>query len=647
MQVIAHNIMSQFTSRQLKITGDNKNKSTEKLSSGYRINRAGDDAAGLSISEKMRWQIRGLNKCDGNIQDGISLLQVADGAMGEIDDILHRLKELSIQGMNDTNTDEDVEAIQKEMDQMVSEIDSIAEKTTFNGVRLLQGEFLKTTQKTVTNTVEEMVVNTIDYQNKRLPDWVKVNGVNIGNATANDWLMRENNNNMDLNTTVQNTNLIKYVSDPANPYAAPQEITGWSTRLNNNMTAVLDFSALSDTGISTMQVDDDVNGDGVIDSSDTINVNNVYTKLNDLVNTGFSMGCRTCNDRYGIILTTREAEKKIANIVDPTNPEEEKLKKQMYGYPTDHDYERVYIDDLLEKAMAPSGASQAGNIAKELVQRIYQTGESAMNHFTHYTIDGSNPTKLVVYDFRDVLPTDDPNEYSTRALINSDFILREITQVTIPEHTDSYTYNEVQEGLMIQSGEDAYEAIPLHLYDATAGKGGLNLRDNAELQKKQYMYTTSTSTTHIQNTMRVPKYNTQSIPGYYKSTGEHVPAKTIKTIAGYDTVNIEYDVTNHTRTLAGVSQYKNGKVIDNIDRAVDYLNNVRAQIGAQQNRLEHAKAVDNNTEENTQAAESRLRDTDYAEEIVNHSKHSILEQAGQSMLAQANQQPQGILNLLQ
>jgi flagellin len=116
-------------------------KSTEKLSSGYRINRAGDDAAGLSISEKMRSQIRGLNKAASNAQDGISLIQVAEGALNESHSILQRMNELATQAANDTNTETDRNSIQAEIDQLTSELDRIQSTTQFNTQNLLDGSF--------------------------------------------------------------------------------------------------------------------------------------------------------------------------------------------------------------------------------------------------------------------------------------------------------------------------------------------------------------------------------------------------------------------------------------------------------------------------------------------------------------------------
>ncbi|SDW20956.1 flagellin [Lachnospiraceae bacterium KHCPX20] len=139
--VVQHNLQAANTNRQLGITTGAQAKSTEKLSSGYRINRAGDDAAGLAISEKMRSQVRGLDKASTNAQDGISAIQTAEGALNETHSILQRMNELATQAANDTNTSQDRSQIQLEMDQLVSEIDRIQSTTQFNTQNLLDGSF--------------------------------------------------------------------------------------------------------------------------------------------------------------------------------------------------------------------------------------------------------------------------------------------------------------------------------------------------------------------------------------------------------------------------------------------------------------------------------------------------------------------------
>ena len=137
--IVQHNMSAMNANRMLGVTSSSLSKSTEKLSSGYRINRAADDAAGLSISEKMRSQIRGLNKASANAQDGISLIQTAEGALNESHSILQRMRELSVQASNGTETDDDREAVQKEISQLQEELTRISSTTEFNTMKLLDG----------------------------------------------------------------------------------------------------------------------------------------------------------------------------------------------------------------------------------------------------------------------------------------------------------------------------------------------------------------------------------------------------------------------------------------------------------------------------------------------------------------------------
>ena len=138
--VVQHNMQAMNASRVLNVTANQQAKSSEKLSSGYRINRAADDAAGLSISEKMRKQIRGLDRASTNAQDGVSAVQTAEGALNEVHSMLQRMNELAVQAANGTNATKDVEAISNEVTALKAEIDRIADTTDFNGKKMLAGE---------------------------------------------------------------------------------------------------------------------------------------------------------------------------------------------------------------------------------------------------------------------------------------------------------------------------------------------------------------------------------------------------------------------------------------------------------------------------------------------------------------------------
>ena len=164
--VVQHNLTAMNSNRQLGITTSAQAKSSEKLSSGYRINRAGDDAAGLKISEKMRSQIRGLNKASTNAQDGVSLIQTAEGALNEAHSILQRMNELAVQGANDTNESIDRDAINQELNALTDELDRISETTQFNKQNLLDGTFKDKNLQVGANANQKISV-TIDNMNAK------------------------------------------------------------------------------------------------------------------------------------------------------------------------------------------------------------------------------------------------------------------------------------------------------------------------------------------------------------------------------------------------------------------------------------------------------------------------------------------------
>ncbi len=183
---INNNLMAMNTHRQLGVTANFQSKSMEKLSSGLRINRAGDDAAGLTISEKMRGQIRGLNQASSNAQDGISLIQTAEGALTETHAILQRMRELVVKAGNDgTLQEEDLKAIQAEIKDLFNEIDGIAERTEFNGKKLLNGTYKasgsgKLTFQIGANANQTVELNIEDMQASVLgTSGLKINALNV------------------------------------------------------------------------------------------------------------------------------------------------------------------------------------------------------------------------------------------------------------------------------------------------------------------------------------------------------------------------------------------------------------------------------------------------------------------------------------
>ncbi|MDX6151710.1 flagellin [Marinococcus sp. PL1-022] len=288
--IINHNLGAMNAQRQMSTNQNNMSDSMEKLSSGLRINRAGDDAAGLAISEKMRGQIRGLEQADRNAQDGISLIQTAEGALNESHSILQRMRELSVQSSNDTNTSEDRAEIQKEVDQLTSEIDRIANSTEFNTKKLLNGDsgakvnfssnanvdVASATEKTaagtysleVTTIAEQAAVDSTGFANTDLVQsdgakTVEINGRSISfdydaddaAATADNFKNAVNNASIGVSVTGDNTNL----SIKSDNYGSDANVTVTANTITE------EFGLTSDTTTDASDNGVDVGGeiDGV------------------------------------------------------------------------------------------------------------------------------------------------------------------------------------------------------------------------------------------------------------------------------------------------------------------------------------------------------------------------------------------------
>ncbi len=189
--IVKHNITAMNSNRMLGLTTASQAKSTEKLSSGYKINRAADDAAGLSISEKMRRQVRGLTQAAANAQDGISVVQTAEGALNEVEDMLQRMNELAVKGENGTLTTTERASIQGEIKQLMSEVDRVQSTTTFNEMNLLDGSFIKGLQvgaeagQHINISIQNMSMAGLAKKADKLYDPVKYNNLEEKNATYN------------------------------------------------------------------------------------------------------------------------------------------------------------------------------------------------------------------------------------------------------------------------------------------------------------------------------------------------------------------------------------------------------------------------------------------------------------------------------
>jgi len=535
--IVQHNMTAMNTNRQLGIATGTLSKSTEKLSSGYKINRAADDAAGLAISEKMRSQIRGLNQASSNAQDGISLIQTAEGALQESHSILQRMRELVVQAANGTETDEDRGNIQDEIKQLQSELDRISTDTEFNTMKLLDGSldgsaavtsagpkfgvFDTNLKAFITSDVKSVVVSTA------------VGAMAGGESAIWNSAGTELTLNLAKNTTYSQAEIDDLIKN-----ARQEDSTATSSPAN--------VKVVFNNGVITTE------GTGV---TGTATVTGVRAK-----NTAAITVTTTAGNYVGVTGITITANKYGAdnNVTitlkfDVEAGKEEATVKTAASYTTTG---ALGTAGSYELRLATGTEYTESDIEKILAK----AGFSAEVEFS-----GPNP--------------DEPNTlFVTSSAVN--------TTITLANGA----------GL---GDTDAF--LGQKNYDVKSGGEGVTLQVGANAKQ----------------TISFGIGNMGSVA------------------LGVDGTKVD------ASTQAGASDSINA-----IDNAIGTVSKQRSLLGAIQNRLEHTISNLDNTAENLQSAESQIRDIDMAEEMVGFSKYNIIQQAAQSMLAQANQSNQGVLSLL-
>ncbi len=463
--VVQHNMQAANANRMLNVTTSAQSKSTEKLSSGYRINRAADDAAGLTISEKMRKQIKGLDRASTNAEDGVSAVQTAEGALTEVHSMLQRMNELATQSANGTNSNTDRKAIQDEIDQLTTEIDRVSETTKFNETYLLKGDGAE-----------------------------KAHNVNAHDAGIDGVSLTDKGDKVEV--TLKELKAGDKISIAGKNYTIGAEATDGQALVDGQAT---DGKTITVNGTTyTYKTDKWTDGNGnPVKIGTGANDGEIKISAGDVV----SNGTKT--------LTVM----KDANAADG-------------------------IDDNDSTVITAKKAYQ--------LQTAEIVKASSIGADTAAEVNGANKN----------------DNYATA--------------------TKTFTLNK---------GTVSYK-------DALS----FNLHVGADADMTNKI------------TVNIDSMNS----------------------AGLGVKGIKAD-TEQDATYA----------IDAIADAISTVSSQRSALGAVQNRLEHTINNLDNVVENTTSAESRIRDTDMAEEMVNYSKNNILAQAGQSMLAQANQSNQGVLSLLQ
>ena len=538
--VVQHNMQAMNANRMLNVTTSTQSKATEKLSSGYKINRAADDAAGLSISEKMRKQIKGLDRASTNAEDGVSSVQTAEGALTEVHSMLQRMNELAVQASNGTNSESDRSAIQDEISQLTTEIDRVSETTKFNETYLLKGDANGGTTQ-----------NTIKAHDAGLAG--KLTGVGTGSATftanalTNGSKVTIAGKEYTIDTAAATNPSIEGLTDDEAQAFGKKEVDQAGTK------------AKTELDTANWKAGDSIKVNG---KTYTQAANNDLDALVASLNNDFTAdGIKFTAKKNGtkLVIEANEVAAQAAVKIEAATVNGADKGAQVGTAGTDNTYKYTAYTtaDDLKTDLAAGNDIYSGNLDTK--------------------VDTSLSDKINVADAYKLMT----KELETASNIGADDDKK--ASVT-NNHDGTFT---ITEGKAEVSAKLSFS---------------LHVGADADMTNKINVDIESMSAAGL----------------------------------GIKGLNVE-DTTGMAATYA----------IDAIADAVAKVSEQRSALGAVQNRLEHTIANVDNVVENTTSAESRIRDTDMAETMVEYSKNNILAQAGQSMLAQANQANQGVLSLLQ
>lgn len=520
--IVQHNIMAINSHRQLGVNNKNLGNNLEKLSSGYRINKAADDAAGLAISEKMRAQITGLDRAVLNAQDGASLIQTAEGALTEVHGMLNRMVELATQSANGTIQADDRQKIEAETTALKEEIDRISKATNFNGIQLLDGSLSTKSAKDIVVKGFQLVEAPATANTTESDALVDVAGLAEGD-TYEYTVSLDSNESFTMKFTYDATNKLLVAEDGTKYKADATAGKVSKEQLTEALTGEMSKTALKDK----------------------FTITNAAEKFT---------------------FTAKELGTKPAQVVG--------------------------IEEVVVKAGTLTNADMTGTITKA-------------NDIT-LTYDAA---KFTVYD------TTKANEADAVFEVNG------------------YKFAFAQTNANVQELVDKGVTI---LKAAGAAPVTGEVTDMAALINQKTGLSLTVAGTVV--TFKAPK------------SGSGLTMQVGDTAADYNKITVSVDdMSSNGLGISSISmstQESASAALDSVKKAIEKVSVNRGNLGALQNRLDHTINNLNVTSENMTAAESRIRDVDMAKEMMAFTKNNVLAQAAQAMLAQANQQPQQVLQLL-
>ncbi|MFD3157516.1 flagellinolysin [Haloimpatiens sp. FM7330] len=603
--IINHNMNAISAWRNMARGVKKAGKSMEKLSSGLRINRASDDAAGLAISEKMRGQIRGLDQASRNIQDGISLVQTVDGALNEVHSILQRGRELCVQASNDTNVNSDKENIQKEIKQLNEEIQRISENTEFNTMKLLNkknttGRGLVPKDTNEAKVLEFLRQGWLEQSEKMIYEnyGLKADGVDL---------------KIILETPGTAGGALAWVSSKV-PSTGP----GKSTELELHIDmADFDPPTWPNGGSAPMY------NDRIIAHEMTHAIMGRTMNFAEL-NTWFKEGAAEF---------THGADERLKNDIANNG-----------GGTTGLDKILSYLDETDPSKWIPAGSDAT------VSSSYYSASYIAVRYLDKYVGDklGADHSIKDVMEYLSKPGNETKKLGDALNFIDSTTFADASTAEKTLLQKIKTDYNGDKANFLKNKCNITLEAVGTKEND-TGSAGGADARGAGAK-------TAETVVADDKNLTDDPLEGFKEIwPTFAPSKSAGEPIKKEKTelsiqMGANENSSMSIDLFSIDTSTLGINKIDASKDaqdgITKYNDAINKVSDIRSYYGAVQNRLEHALEVNQNTSENLQAAESRIRDVDMAKEMMTFSKNNILQQAAQAMLAQANQQPQGVLQLL-
>ncbi len=645
--VVQHNMNALNAYNKLNTNVAGLKKSSEKLSSGYRINRAGDDAAGLAISEKMRSQIRGLNQAKRNSQDGISMIQTFEGATQESHSILQRMKELASESANGTYQDEvDRDAIQLEFNQLNDELDQIAD-TDFNGVVMLNGGEMADGTKAV-NGKFDYANNARTAKQLSAADINKLDSQSMDNSTSktNNYDMADafwkdlgfDRNDADTTNNGPDSIDITFKYDSTKQTWTAISATGGadkdavlvSTHPNNGG---FQIGSKSSTGALT-DADGKPSADNLVNvvldgtqlvNGDTITITfkNPSAKNTAIENIGVAnadaSGLTVGKPGAGKTVIGKDADLKVEienGVIESTNN----------GKATAMTEGTKALFDALNGATvtttyAADNTADATMSLKLTDENTTTIGAAALTAGQKFSLKGEEFYAKCENGVTTIYAGAD----------DTGTALVKLTAANGATENTNGSTGDIKYTLAVDTAKYATDGVPTAEVASPANvvsKANSNNKATAPLTYSDHMVLQTGSRTKDSVDFTF-KYSTDGM-GDLKSNLDLSSRAN-----GLNTKNLSLSTQEDANTA-----------IDKIDNAINKVSMVRATFGATQNRLEHKIENLTTNSENLTEAESTIRDTDMASEMLNYTKFNVLQQAAQSMLAQANQQPQSILQLL-